>query len=69
MFRKTRQAKDWETRLAKDIPDEGLLYKLHKALLKPDRNMSNVILKWAKYPNRCLIKGDIDMEEAFGTWD
>lgn len=67
MFKKRGQAKDWETILAGDIPDEGLLSKLHKALLKPDRNMSNIISKWAKYRNRCRIEENTAMEEAVGT--
>lgn len=36
-----RESQGWETILAEDIPDEGPLSKLHKTLLKPNRDMSN----------------------------
>lgn len=59
-----RAGQGWETVLAKDLADEGPLSKLHKALFKPYRAMSSITLKWAKYLNRCLIKEDVEMEEA-----
>lgn len=68
VFRKTGQAKAGRlTVLAKDIADEGPLSKLHKALFKPYRDVSSITLKWAKYLNRCLIKGDVDMEKGSST--
>lgn len=58
-----------ENRTRQRSGGEGQVSRLHKALLKPNRNMSNIILQWAKYLNRCFIKEDIDIDEVFGTWE
>lgn len=55
--------------LAKDMPDEGLFSRLHEALLRPNRNMSNIVSQWAKYMNRGFIKEDVDIEGALGMWE
>lgn len=49
-----RQATDWEKILVKDISHKGLLSKICKELLKPNKKTNNPVTNWAKNLNRYL---------------
>lgn len=50
-----------EKTFAEDITDKGLLPRKYKELLKLNKKMNNLVLKWAKGLNRHLTKEDKQM--------
>ena len=57
-----RQLSEWETIIANETTDEGLISKIYKQLIQlHTRKTNNPIKKWAKEVSRHFSKEDIQM--------
>ena len=54
-----RQPSEWETIIAKETTDKGLISKIYKQLIQLNTRKINPIKKWGKDLNRHFPKEDI----------
>ena len=60
-----RQLSEWETIIANETTDEGLISKIYKQLIQlHTRKTNNPIKKWAKELNGHFSKQDIQMANS-----
>ena len=56
-----RQPSEWETIIANETTDKGLISKIYKQLIQLNAKKTNPIKKWEKDLNRHFSKEDIQM--------